>query len=81
MNLCGIDISRTLDNSTAYVSNWLSKLSNDSQLIISAAGQAQKRFDYLVNRAGLSNSDSQENETPKEKTEESVPNGEPVAVA
>jgi antirestriction protein ArdC len=35
-------------NSQAYINGWLSKLNNDSNLIISAASQAQKAFDFLT---------------------------------
>lgn len=44
---CGIDSTGLFDHSAAYLQNWLEALKNDSKLLISAASQAQKRFDYL----------------------------------
>ena len=37
-------------NSAAYVKSWSKALSNDKNLIIKAAGAAQKAFDYISNR-------------------------------
>ena len=37
-------------NQTAYIQGWLKALKNDSKLLISAAGQAQKAADYILNR-------------------------------
>lgn len=44
----GIETS-TIENSAAYISNWLSKLRSDSKLIIQSGAQAQKAIDYLLN--------------------------------
>ena len=41
-------IESTIDNSTAYVQSWLKALKNDPNLIISAAGKAQKAFDHIL---------------------------------
>jgi antirestriction protein ArdC len=51
--LCGVSgISpRTLDNSAAYLKNWISRLRGDSRLIISAASQAQKASDYILGKS------------------------------
>lgn len=45
---CGID--RTIDNSASYIQSWIKRLKNDKTLIISASGQAQKAFDYIVGK-------------------------------
>ena len=39
---------RTINNSAAYLQNWLSKLQNDSKLIVQAAAQAQKAADFIL---------------------------------
>jgi len=48
--LCGLaGIEQvTIDNSAAYIQNWLRVLSNDSKFIVSAASQAQKAVDYIT---------------------------------
>ncbi len=38
-----------IDNSTAYIQGWLTKLRNDKRLIFFAAGQAQRATDYILN--------------------------------
>ena len=48
LSYCGIDASATFDNSLAYLNNWISKLTADPKLIVSASSQAQKRFDWLM---------------------------------
>jgi antirestriction protein ArdC len=45
----GISVS-TIQNSAAYISNWLEKLRNDKRLVIQAAGQAQKAVDYILGK-------------------------------
>lgn len=45
----GIEQS-TLDNSAAYIQAWLKQLENDKSLVILAAGQAQKAYDFILNR-------------------------------
>jgi antirestriction protein ArdC len=50
--LCGITgiENRTIDNSAAYIADWLSsKLRNDRKFIIHAAAQAQHACDYVLN--------------------------------
>lgn len=44
----GIEM-KTLENSAAYIKSWLSKLKDDVRLVISAAAQAQKSTDYILN--------------------------------
>lgn len=40
---------KTIDNTASYISSWLRALQNDRRMIISAAGQAQKAFNYILN--------------------------------
>lgn len=47
---CGIE-NRTIDNSTAYLANWLQVLRNDSRMIVVAGSQAQKATDLILNIA------------------------------
>ncbi|MBV8359928.1 MAG: hypothetical protein JO189_18625 [Deltaproteobacteria bacterium] len=50
--LCGITgiENRTINNSAAYIADWLSsKLRNDRKFIIHAAAQAQHACDYVLN--------------------------------
>jgi antirestriction protein ArdC len=49
--LVGID-NNTLDNSTAYIQSWLSKLRNDKTLLVSAAAQAEKAVTYIRKEQG-----------------------------
>ena len=48
--LCGqADIAdRIIENSAAYVQNWLEQLQNDSKLIVQAAAHAQKAADFIL---------------------------------
>jgi antirestriction protein ArdC len=48
--LCGQAgiVERTLDNSAAYLQNWLEALKNDRKLIVQAAAQAQKAADFIL---------------------------------
>jgi antirestriction protein ArdC len=39
---------RTIDNSAAYLKNWLEQLRNDKTLIVQAAAQAQKAADFIL---------------------------------
>ena len=43
----GIDGSALFDNSASYISNWLTRLNNDSSLIVKAARHAQKAVEYM----------------------------------
>jgi antirestriction protein ArdC len=49
--LCGhAGIGETvLENSAAYVQNWLEQLQRDPKLIVQAAAQAQKAADFILN--------------------------------
>lgn len=48
--LCGQAeiVGRIIDNSAAYIQNWLEQLRNDRTLIVSAAGQAQRAADFIL---------------------------------
>jgi antirestriction protein ArdC len=45
-------IETTMDNSAAYIQSWLRALksSDNKGMVISAASQAQKAFDYILDR-------------------------------
>ncbi len=40
----------TLENSAAYLRNWIAKLKGDATLAVRAAGAAQKAADYIQGR-------------------------------
>lgn len=44
---CGIE-NRTINNSAAYLANWLGALKNDSRMVLVAASQAQKAADLIL---------------------------------
>ena len=46
---CGIERA-TLENSAAYVANWLRELESDPRLVVLAAGQAQKAADWILGK-------------------------------
>lgn len=50
---CGIDSSDLFDNSQGYLSSWLSAIKGNPSLLISAASNAQKRFDYILLKTGV----------------------------
>ena len=45
----GLDTSKTLDNSVAYLQSWIKKLQNDPKMIIQASSQAEKAAEYILN--------------------------------
>lgn len=49
--LCGIAgiETATVDNSAAYIQNWLTALKDDKRMVIFAAAAAQKAADYILN--------------------------------
>ena len=49
MNDLGIESPATFKNSTAYIQNWLTALRNDSHLVVSAAGKAEKAVRLILN--------------------------------
>jgi antirestriction protein ArdC len=48
--LTGIDLV-TIPNSAAYLQSWMGRLKGDPKLVISAAAQAQKAVDFILNRS------------------------------
>ena len=44
---CGIE-NRTINNSAAYLANWLKALKDDSRMVLVAASQAQKATDLIL---------------------------------
>ena len=46
----GIEHERTLNNSVAYLKNWMSKLKSDPKLVVCAAASAQKAVDRVLGR-------------------------------
>ena len=48
-SMCGID--NTLNNSTAYIQAWLSRLQDDEKLIIKASTQAKNAVNFLLNKS------------------------------
>lgn len=50
--LCGMAgiVQETMENSAAYIQNWLHALKNDKSLAIYAAAQAQKAADFITGR-------------------------------
>jgi len=45
---CQIETKKMTKNSAAYLQSWISTLKGDSKLIITAAAQAQKAFDFVM---------------------------------
>ncbi|WP_339880137.1 zincin-like metallopeptidase domain-containing protein [uncultured Algoriphagus sp.] len=50
-NYTGILDQNLLENSAAYIQNWLNELRNDKHLLIEAASKAQKAVDYMLNES------------------------------
>ena len=44
----GIENTKRIDNSKAYIQGWSKRLNNDSQMIFKASAKAQKAFDLLI---------------------------------
>jgi len=53
LSYVGVTTTGLFDNSVAYFQSWLGKLTDDPTLLISAASKASKRFNWLLNKAGL----------------------------
>jgi antirestriction protein ArdC len=50
--LCNISgITKSLENQSAYISNWLQVLQNDNRMVLIAASQAQKACDFILNNS------------------------------
>ena len=63
--LCGASgiAPATLDNSAAYIGNWVSKLKSDPKWIVQAAAQAGKAADLILGRkASGESAETQESE-------------------
>lgn len=48
VNHCGLETPNSFRNSASYIQGWLSVLKNDKRFIISAAGKAEKAFNYIL---------------------------------
>lgn len=48
LNETGIETSRTLRNSTAYIQNWTNAIKGDNKLIVHASSKAQKAFEMIM---------------------------------
>lgn len=48
LNQLGIDTESTLTNSTAYIQNWMSVISEDPKLVVTAASKAEKAVDFVL---------------------------------
>ena len=48
VNAAGLDTTKSILNSAAYIQGWLSKLKNDKHFIISAAGKAEKAVELIL---------------------------------
>jgi antirestriction protein ArdC len=51
---CGIE-NRTINNSAAYLANWLDALKTDSRMVLVAANQGQKAADLILNQPASEN--------------------------
>ena len=51
VNHAGLETSRSLRNSVAYIQNWLSVLKNDKRFIVSAWGKAEKAVNLILGTA------------------------------
>ena len=49
MNEVGIETKGSFRNSVGYIQNWLTALRNDSRMIVSAAGKAEKAVKLIMN--------------------------------
>lgn len=49
MNIAGLEIPQTFENSVAYIQSWSKKLRSDKNLIVAASGKAQKAADLILN--------------------------------
>ena len=50
VNHVGLETSGSFRNSAAYIQSWLKALSNDKRMIVSAAGQAEKACNLILNQ-------------------------------
>lgn len=47
-SMVGIDSEKLINNTTAYLQNWLGHLKGDKSMLISAAGKAEKAVNYIL---------------------------------
>lgn len=50
VNHCGLESTSSFRNSAGYIQGWLKALKDDKRLIVSAAGQAEKAVNLILNR-------------------------------
>ena len=50
VNHVGLETKSSFRNSAAYIQSWLKALSNDKRMIVSAAGQAEKACNLILNQ-------------------------------
>lgn len=53
--LCGVSGIETtvIENQAAYIQGWLKRLKDDSKVLVTAAAQAQKAADYILNKKAI----------------------------
>lgn len=67
-SMAGIDSEKLIDNSSAYLQNWLKHLKGDKSMLISAAGKAEKAVNYILTGKQYASEDKEtENENQSEK--------------
>ena len=49
LNILGLEIPETFENSIAYIQNWKQKLIDDNKIILQSANQAQKAVNMILN--------------------------------
>lgn len=63
LSYCGIDSEKLVENSAAYLTNWMERIASEPKLVVSAAGKAQKRFDKVLELLGVKVEAVEETET------------------
>jgi antirestriction protein ArdC len=53
-------IESTIENSAAYIQNWMKALRDDTHLIVNASAAAQKAADYIINEQAEEKGDAEE---------------------
>ena len=67
-SMAGIDSEKLIDNSSAYLQNWLKHLKGDKSMLISAAGKAEKAVNYILTGKQYASEDKEtENENQNEE--------------
>lgn len=70
VNYCGLEVPESFNNSVAYLDSWIKALENDSRMIVSAAGQAQKAMDLILNVKNDEKTENDEKTADEPKTDE-----------